>query len=112
MLIEAPTSVLLWWRSELEATSFQLTSTARTTMTVPLREGIVIARHPWMASPDFQPFSRVGGSRASEGDRTGHPAHQHSHQGGNQESDATKWVIILLVLGTIIPMATWWVFSR
>ena len=28
------------------------------------------------------------------------------------ESDATKWVIILLVLGTIIPMATWWVFSR
>ena len=29
-----------------------------------------------------------------------------------EESDATKWVIILLVLGTIIPMATWWVFSR
>ena len=29
-----------------------------------------------------------------------------------EESDATTWIIVLLVLGTIIPMATWWVFSR
>jgi uncharacterized protein len=29
-----------------------------------------------------------------------------------EESDATTWIIVLLVLGTIIPMATWWIFSR
>jgi uncharacterized protein len=29
-----------------------------------------------------------------------------------ESSNATTWIIVLLVLGTIIPMATWWVFSR
>ena len=29
-----------------------------------------------------------------------------------ESSNATTWVIVLLILGTIIPMATWWVFSR
>ena len=29
-----------------------------------------------------------------------------------EESDAFTWVIVLLVVGTIVPMATWWVFSR
>lgn len=23
-----------------------------------------------------------------------------------------QWVIVLLVVGTIVPMLTWWVFSR
>ena len=27
-------------------------------------------------------------------------------------SNATTWVIVLLVVGTIVPMLTWWVFSR
>jgi hypothetical protein len=29
-----------------------------------------------------------------------------------RESNAFTWVIVLLVVGTIVPMATWWVFSR
>ena len=29
-----------------------------------------------------------------------------------ESSNATTWIVVLLVLGTIIPMATWWVFSR
>jgi uncharacterized protein len=29
-----------------------------------------------------------------------------------RESNAFTWVILLLVVGTIVPMATWWVFSR
>ena len=33
-------------------------------------------------------------------------------QAETEESNATTWIIVLLVLGTIIPMATWWVFSR
>ena len=28
------------------------------------------------------------------------------------QSNALTWVIILLAVGTIVPMATWWVFSR
>ena len=29
-----------------------------------------------------------------------------------EESNALIWVAVLLVLGTLVPMATWWVFSR
>lgn len=28
------------------------------------------------------------------------------------ESNAFTWVVVLLVVGTVVPMATWWVFSR
>ena len=27
-------------------------------------------------------------------------------------SHAFTWVVVLLVVGTIVPMLTWWVFSR
>jgi uncharacterized protein len=29
-----------------------------------------------------------------------------------ESSNAFTWVIVLLVIGTVVPMATWWVFSR
>lgn len=29
-----------------------------------------------------------------------------------ESSHAFTWVIVLLVIGTLVPMATWWVFSR
>jgi uncharacterized protein len=29
-----------------------------------------------------------------------------------ESSHAFTWVIVLLVIGTVVPMATWWVFSR
>jgi uncharacterized protein len=29
-----------------------------------------------------------------------------------QSSNAFTWVVVLLVLGTLVPMITWWVFSR
>ena len=28
-----------------------------------------------------------------------------------EESNAFTWVVVLLVVGTIVPMATWWIFS-
>jgi uncharacterized protein len=28
------------------------------------------------------------------------------------ESNAFTWVVVLLVVGTVVPMLTWWVFSR
>jgi uncharacterized protein len=27
-------------------------------------------------------------------------------------SNAFTWVVVLLVVGTVVPMLTWWVFSR
>jgi uncharacterized protein len=27
-------------------------------------------------------------------------------------SHAFTWVVVLLVVGTVVPMLTWWVFSR
>jgi uncharacterized protein len=27
-------------------------------------------------------------------------------------SNALLWVVVLLVVGTLVPMITWWVFSR
>jgi uncharacterized protein len=29
-----------------------------------------------------------------------------------ESSHAFTWVVVLLVIGTVVPMATWWVFSR
>ena len=29
-----------------------------------------------------------------------------------QSSNALMWVVVLLVVGTLVPMITWWVFSR
>ena len=28
-----------------------------------------------------------------------------------ENSNAFTWVVVLLVVGTIVPMATWWIFS-
>ena len=44
-----------------------LKSTARTTMSIPLREGIVIGRPHWMASIAWLSFSVVGRSRSTGG---------------------------------------------
>ena len=27
-------------------------------------------------------------------------------------SNAFTWVVVLLVVGSVVPMLTWWVFSR
>jgi uncharacterized protein len=29
-----------------------------------------------------------------------------------ENSNAFTWVVVLLIVGTVVPMATWWVFSR
>ena len=100
---------------ELEAQlpSNLLISTARTTMTVPLREG---DRYRQASVDGLNRLSTVlsGGEDPGppkEIERVTLPTNIPT-KAETEESDATKWVIILLVLGTIIPMATWWVFSR
>ena len=98
---------------EEQLPSSLLTSTARTTMTVPLREG---DRYRQASVDGLNRLSIVlsGGEDPGppqEIERVTLPTNIPT-KAETQESDATKWVIILLVLGTIIPMATWWVFSR
>ncbi|MDC3011084.1 TPM domain-containing protein [Synechococcus sp. AH-736-G21] len=98
---------------EEQLPSSLLTSTARTTMTVPLREG---DRYRQASVDGLNRLSIVlsGGEDPGppqEIERVTLPTNIPTKE-ETEESDATKWVIILLVLGTIIPMATWWVFSR
>ena len=90
-----------------------LTSTARTTMSVPLREG---DRYRQATLDGINRLSTVLGG----GEDPGPPAEivlttlptNIPTQEETESSNATTWIIVLLVLGTIIPMATWWVFSR
>ena len=98
---------------EEQLPSSLLSSTARTTMTVPLREG---DRYRQASVDGLTRLSTVLSGAEDPGppqeiERVTLPTNIPT-RAETEESDATKWVIILLVLGTIIPMATWWVFSR
>ena len=90
-----------------------LKSTARTAMSIPLREG---DRYRQASLDGINRLAVVLGGGEDPGPpeeivRTTLPTNIPT-QAETEESNATTWVIVLLVLGTIIPMATWWVFSR
>ena len=90
-----------------------LTSTARTTMSVPLREG---DRYRQATLDGINRLSTVLGGGEDPGPpaeivRTTLPTNIPTQE-ETESSNATTWIVVLLVLGTIIPMATWWVFSR
>ena len=90
-----------------------LRSTARTTMALPLREG-----------NRYRQASLDGLTRLATvlrgGEDPGEPvlaedAVVSSNIPTREEtasSNAFTWVVVLLVVGTIVPMLTWWVFSR
>ena len=90
-----------------------LKSTARTTMAIPLREG---DRYRQASVEGLSRISIVlnGGEDPGPPEeivRTTLPTNIPTQE-ETQSSNATTWIIVLMVLGTIIPMATWWVFSR
>ncbi len=90
-----------------------LSSTAISTMGLPLREG---ARYR-QASLDA--LDRLGAVLNGEADpgppqlqerlpiETNIPTREET-----ASSNALLWVVVLLVVGTLVPMITWWVFSR
>lgn len=90
-----------------------LSSTSRTTMAQPLREG---GRYR-QASLDA--VNRIQTVLAGEAD-PGEPviasnpvvASTIPTREETQSSQALTWVAALLVVGTLVPMLTWWVFSR
>ena len=90
-----------------------LSSTARTTMSIPLRDG---DRYRQASLDGISRLATVlsGGEDPGPPEeivRTTLPTNIPT-QAETEESNATTWIIVLLVLGTSSPMATWWVFSR
>ena len=90
-----------------------LRSTARTTMSQPMRDGERF-RQASMDGIDRIAVVLDGGEDPGppiEIERTTIPTNVPTVE-ETSESNAFTWVIVLLVVGTIVPMATWWVFSR
>ncbi|BEV36261.1 TPM domain-containing protein [Synechococcus sp. M16CYN] len=90
-----------------------LTSTAQTTMTLPLRDG---DRYRQSSIDGLTRLSIVLAGGEDPGpptviERVALPTNIPTKI-ETEDSNATTWIIILLVAGSIIPMATWWVFSR
>ena len=90
-----------------------LRSTGRTTMSQPLRDG---DRYRQSSLDGLDRLEVVLNGGADPGppvevERTTLPTNIPTAE-ETRESNAFTWVIVLLVVGTIVPMATWWVFSR
>ena len=90
-----------------------LRSTARFTMTTPIRDG---ARFRQASLDGIQRISTVlqGGedSGVPQAAEVISPASNVPSREQTESSNAFTWVVVLLVVGTVVPMATWWVFSR
>lgn len=90
-----------------------LESTAATTMAQPLRSG---DRYRQAAVDALQRLATV----LQGGEDPGEPVVEESAavvtniptREETSSSKAFTWVIVLLVVGTVVPMLTWWVFSR
>ena len=90
-----------------------LRSTARTTMAYPLRGS---DRYRQAAVDGLDRLATV----LRGGEDPGEPLIEEAQvvatnvptREETASSNATTWVIVLLVVGSVVPMATWWVFSR
>lgn len=90
-----------------------LLSTARTTMALPLREG---NRYRQATADGLTRLATVlrGGEDPGEpetAELTSVASNIPSHE-ETVTSNGFTWVVVLLVVGSIVPMLTWWVFSR
>lgn len=90
-----------------------LSSTAISTMGLPLREG---ARYRQASLDALDRLGVVLNGGEDPGPpqlaermpiETNIPTREET-----QSSNAFLWVVVLLVVGTLVPMITWWVFSR
>jgi uncharacterized protein len=90
-----------------------LESTAATTMAQPLRSG---DRYRQAAVDALQRLATVlqGGEDPGEPvvEETAAVVSNIPTREETSSSNAFTWVIVLLVVGTVVPMLTWWVFSR
>lgn len=90
-----------------------LSSTGTSTMGLPLREG---ARYRQASIDGIDRLASV----LRDGQDPGPPQlierlaleSNVPSRDETQSSNALTWVVVLLTLGTLVPMITWWVFSR
>lgn len=90
-----------------------LESTAESTMAIPLRTA---DRYRQATLDALSRLSTV----LSGGEDPGEPAVEEAptvvsnipSKEETESSNAFTWVVVLLVIGTVVPMVTWWVFSR
>jgi uncharacterized protein len=90
-----------------------LRSTARTTMAIPLREGNRyrqasldgLTRLATVLRGGEDPGEPVVAAEAIV--TTNIPTQEET-----ERSNGFTWVVVLLVVGSVVPMLTWWVFSR
>lgn len=90
-----------------------LRSTGRTTMVQPIRDGSRY-RQASLDAIDRLLVVLQGGEDPGEpvvATVVAAPSNVPSRE-ETASSNALTWVVVLLVLGTVVPMATWWVFSR
>ena len=90
-----------------------LRSTGRTTMSQPLRDG---DRFRQATLDGVERIETVLNGGEDPGppiqlERVALPTNVPTAE-ETQDSNAFTWVVVLLVVGTIVPMATWWIFSR
>ena len=90
-----------------------LRSTARSTMAQPLRDGDRY-RQATVDGLDRLALVLRGGDDPGEAVNeeapvlaSNIPTHEET-----ESSNAFTWVVVLLVVGSVVPMLTWWVFSR
>ena len=88
-------------------------STARTTMALPLRSG---DRYRQATLDGLERLATVlaGGEDPGEPveETVTAPARTIPTQEETAKSNAFTWIVALLAVGTIVPMLTWWIFSR
>lgn len=90
-----------------------LESTAETTMAIPLRSA---DRYRQATLDALNRLAVV----LNGGEDPGEPVMQEApavvsnipSKEETENSNAFTWVVVLLIVGTVVPMATWWVFSR
>ena len=90
-----------------------LRSTGRTTMSQPLRDGDRF-RQATLDGVERIEIVLNGGEDPGppvQVERVALPTNVPTAE-ETQDSNAFTWVVVLLVVGTIVPMATWWIFSR
>ena len=89
-----------------------LRSTGRTTMSQPLRDGDRFRQATLDGVTRIETVLNGGEDPGPpvQIERTANPTNIPTAE-ETENSNAFTWVVVLLVVGTIVPMATWWIFS-
>ncbi|WP_413325642.1 photosystem II repair protein Psb32 [Synechococcus sp. MIT S9503] len=89
-----------------------LRSTGRTTMSQPLRDGDRFRQATLDGLTRLETVLNGGEDSGPpvQLERTTNPTNIPTAE-ETENSNAFTWVVVLLVVGTIVPMATWWIFS-